>query len=115
MGKKKNSGKNLLLIDTFPLLEFLFYQCKERFNWCFLQKKIEILKNRKTVDQFGRFLRKYRVYTTPHVITEIQGHQRNLKKEFKLDRTHHERFWRHSLDELRQIPLTEIHLNNLTI
>jgi rRNA-processing protein FCF1 len=93
--------KDKLLVDTRPLVEFLFWQCSQKLGRKFLQvgKESEVLKTEEPVKRFVAFLKKYQLFIASVVIAEIQCHQRRKVKGFHQQRA----FWKLTLDQLYRV------------
>lgn len=99
--------QEVLLLDTFPLVEYIFYCCWEQLplpRWEFIKKEIKIL-NSKNIADFRKFLKARQLYTTSEVITELQGHQRKLK--FQDEHRQHRQFWSLFLGEFTKNHIRE--------
>jgi hypothetical protein len=103
-------SRNPLLIDTFPLVEFIFYRCFQEFGWQFAKKEVTVL-TESNIAKFEKFLKGYRIYTTPGVITELQCHQRTRLQFLENKNKQHRRFWSLVLSEFANLPITEKYIS----
>lgn len=91
----------LPIIDTGPLLDFLFIRCNEELGWKHLSGAIQFLKSHRQIKRFEDFLKtKKPILTTPGVIAEIQSGSRREKCD-------QPRFWRFARNELLNIGIQE--------
>lgn len=98
-----------IIIDTFPMIEYLFRRFCVSFNRKHLEKEITILKGPYQEENFKKYLKNRDVFITSATITELQNRQR---KHLKNDR---EKFWRLFFEEYRHLKFNEtiIELSNI--
>lgn len=108
-------SKPKVLIDTFPLLELILWECIEKFNWKHLTKELKILNNHKQLENFLNYLRYVNLCTITGVFVEIQGHRRRLSKNYNHDYDKQKKFWKLAWEEFLNLQLKEIHVDRISL
>ncbi len=87
-------GRYRLILDTGPLLDFLFHRCIREYRFVNLARHLHVIRDLASADRFGRYLSYHsHVLVSDGVLLELERHRQSVNLEL-------DPFWRVTRGEL---------------